>query len=299
MPTATPWLVRVLDSNWRDDTNYAAGDLKFHNEKYWKALQPSGPDKGGAKEPGVDAGAWEEHGGGGFDAGSGISISDGTIKVDSSVVRTTGIQNIGGEKMFTDYVTIQTGEKGATDERTVSEVLRTYYDSAINAHIYHAYTQSTPYTKHEMFLGVGPFASDSNTAEGNQFFLGIHTDGYSKNYVTAPSTRDNPIDTEVVTVDYLKKFTASQLPLYFTADSLELHTFVPANAKTVRYAALEADGSGTSGLTLTMARDIGSSDSVAVASTATNCTAYANHSVTFTLGGVSDQTEIAAMVVFE
>ena len=88
------------------------------------------------------------------------------------------------------------------------------------------------------------------------------------------------------------------LPLYFTADSLELHSFVPAGVTTVKYSAIEADGSGTSGLTLKMGRDIGSTASMNVTGTAANCSSYAGHSVTFTLSGLGNQTEIAVMIEF-
>lgn len=88
------------------------------------------------------------------------------------------------------------------------------------------------------------------------------------------------------------------LPLYFTADSLELHSFVPAGVTTVKYSAIEADGSGTSGLTLKMGRDIGSTASMNVTGTAADCSSYAGHSVTFTLSGLGNQTEIAVMIEF-
>ena len=103
MPTATPWLVRVLDSNWRDDTNYAAGDLKFHNEKYWKALQPSGPDKGGAKEPGVDGNDtnWAEvREAEEYDSGVGIQISDHKIKVIFDSNAFTGNEKLNEGKLY-------------------------------------------------------------------------------------------------------------------------------------------------------------------------------------------------------
>lgn len=282
MPTATPWLVRVLDSNWRDDTNYAAGDLKFHNEKYWKALQPSGPDKGGAKEPGVDADAWEA--------------------ADSDVVPATGDTEIGGIKTFTQKsVRLQNNDYTMGTDPSGNAywniVIRDAEDNSLGDILFwHNTDANDGNTGFELRI----LNHDGQDISADIPKLGIVYDNDRQvSRTISTCTTDNPADNELVTVDYLKKFTASQLPLYFTADSLELHTFVPANAKTVRYAALEADGSGTSGLTLTMARDIGSTDSMSVTGTATDCSAYANHSVTFTLGGVSDQTEIAAMVVFE
>lgn len=89
------------------------------------------------------------------------------------------------------------------------------------------------------------------------------------------------------------------LPLRFTDTTTEITSVVPAKVTTVRYEALEADGAGTSGLTITMARDIGSTASITVTNAAADCSAYANHSVTFSIAGITDQTKIAAMLVFE
>ena len=123
-------------------------------------------------------------------------------------------------------------------------------------------------------------------------------------YATAPNTRSTPSANEIITYDFLKTYVAnnapktSYLPLYFTADSLELHSFVPAGVTKVRYAAIEADGSGTSGLTIKMTRDIGSTSSMNVTGSNANCSGYANHSVMFSVSGISNQTEIAVMVEF-
>lgn len=123
-------------------------------------------------------------------------------------------------------------------------------------------------------------------------------------YATAPSTRATPIATEIITYDFLQTYVAnnapktSYLPLYFTADTTELHSFVPAGVTKVRYAAIEADGAGTSGLTIKMARDIGSTSSMNVTGSNANCSGYANHSVMFSVTGISNQTEIAVMIEF-
>ena len=123
-------------------------------------------------------------------------------------------------------------------------------------------------------------------------------------YATAPNTRSTPANNEIITYDFLKTYVAnnasktSYLPLYFTADTTELHSFVPAGVTKVRYAAIEADGSGTSGLTIKMTRDIGSTSSMNVTGSNANCSGYANHSVMFSVTGISNQTEIAVMIEF-
>lgn len=125
-------------------------------------------------------------------------------------------------------------------------------------------------------------------------------------YATAPSTRATPDDNEIITFDFLENYVTENadnsvyLPLYFQVGTTEeIHTFLPAGVTTVRRANFEADGAGTSGLTLTMARDIGATTSMTVGSSATNCSAYAGHAVMFTISGTSNQTEVAAMLVFE
>lgn len=125
-------------------------------------------------------------------------------------------------------------------------------------------------------------------------------------YATAPSTRTTPDDNEIITFDFLENYVTENadnsvyLPLYFQVGTTEeIHTFLPAGVTTVRRANFEADGAGTSGLTLTMARDIGATTSMTVGSSATNCSAYAGHAVMFTISGTSNQTEVAAMLVFE
>ena len=123
-------------------------------------------------------------------------------------------------------------------------------------------------------------------------------------YATAPSTRITPAQNEIITYDFLQTYVAnnapktSYLPLYFTADTTELHSFVPAGVTQVRYSAIEADGAGTSGLTIKMARDIGSTSSMNVTGSNANCSGYANHSVMFSVSGISNQTEIAVMIEF-
>lgn len=132
--------------------------------------------------------------------------------------------------------------------------------------------------------------------DGNGFYWRHSDANMGKEAWDASSWRTfslGDIDRLINTVDPL------YLPLRFTDTTTEVTSVVPAKATTVRYEALEADGAGTSGLTITMARDIGSTASIAVTNAAADCSAYANHSVTFSIAGITDQTKIAAMLVFE
>lgn len=88
------------------------------------------------------------------------------------------------------------------------------------------------------------------------------------------------------------------MPLYFDASTTERHSFVPPEAKSVKLVSLEADGSGTSGLSITMTHDIGTATSITLAESAADCSSYASRGVVFALEGMSDQTEVAAMVLF-
>lgn len=47
MSETTPLLMKMLDPAWRDDCDYDEGAIKYHSGKHYKALQPSGPHRGG------------------------------------------------------------------------------------------------------------------------------------------------------------------------------------------------------------------------------------------------------------
>lgn len=277
MPTATPYLVRVLDASWRADTNYDAGALKFHNNKYWQALQPSGPDNGGAKEPGTDGAAWADTSNITYSAGTGLSLTGTQFAVDTSWLASQ-----------MPSVPTYTAGTGISKSGTQFSVDTAWLAGQMPSVPTYSAGTGISLSGTQFSINTTWLAQQMPTVPTYTAGTGITLNG------TQISVNASWLASQIPTPD-----TSQYLPLYFTADSLELHTFVPANAKTVRYAALEADGSGTSGLTLTMARDIGSTASMSVTGTATDCSAYANHSVTFTLGGVGNQTEIAAMVVFE
>lgn len=51
MSETTPLLMKMLDPAWRDDCDYDEGAIKYHSGKHYKALQPSGPHRGGYGNP--------------------------------------------------------------------------------------------------------------------------------------------------------------------------------------------------------------------------------------------------------
>ena len=151
--------------------------------------------------------------------------------------------------------------------------------------------------------GGHPMARDVDVVHltGDEAITGVKTFGEVHNTMTS-----DPSDTEVVNVGYLKDrgLMSYDMPLYFDTNNGEyewgaVHAFVPMNVTTVQLLAIEADGSGTSALTLTMAYDIGTSSSMTITSTATDCSAYAGRAVVFSVSGTSDQTEIAALLRFD
>lgn len=258
-------------------------------------------------------------------AGDGVDVtaSDGVaeIAVDDTVVRTSGGQTINGAKTFTsDIVVRNTYNDGSELDFVIPDVTKgtppattqfarvNVYDSSNpSGDISNAASKLGHFTiQYEsdgdvvaQIMAVSPSSTSAAT-------ISVLYPASGSPYAVAPSTRAIPVDTEIVTFDFLENYVTENadnsvyLPLYFQVGTTEeIHTFLPAGVTTVRRANFEADGAGTDSLTLTMARDIGATTSMTVGSSATNCSAYAGHAVMFTISGTSDQTEVAAMLVFE
>ena len=247
---------------------------------------------------------------------------------NSGVVHTTGNETISGTKMFSDLRTSSdfmidfSGVSVSSTTRDTPNIVCksaytkgaeivaeaifsgfVYNDStnkeigACTVNVYDSYTAAVLTTR----KNINEENSDITRA---QLLVAFPNEGDP--YATAPSTRSTPSANEIITFDFLENYVTENadnsvyLPLYFQVGTTEeIHTFLPAGVTTVRRANFEADGAGTSGLTLTMARDIGATTSMTVGSSATNCSAYAGHAVMFTISGTSNQTEVAAMLVFE
>lgn len=240
---------------------------------------------------------------------------------NSGVVHTTGNETIGGNKIFSSRV----AAKGAS--RSIDIVDSTYTNGEIpdaslahGAFVFYDNTDdgATDYgrlghlrlwTRDDgaRVLALKAFGNEEDTKTTAYGFEICKPNG-APAFIKARncSTRSTPSANEIITFDFLENYVTENadnsvyLPLYFQVGTTEeIHTFLPAGVTTVRRANFEADGAGTSGLTLTMARDIGATTSMTVGSSATNCSAYAGHAVMFTISGTSNQTEVAAMLVFE
>lgn len=256
---------------------------------------------------------------GGFvTAGDGIDVtaSEGKaeIAVDDTVVRTANNQEINGSKTFralTHFYGVQLHDSNKIDivldfNRGVSPSYLTYsgftVDSLDKKNL--GYCRVGVETDGVVAASLAALQNISGTA--GLALISVRYPQTGSPYAIAPSTRATPEDTEIITFDFLKNYVTEHadnsvyLPLYFQVGTTEeIHTFLPAGVTTVRRANFEADGAGTGSLTLTMTRDIGATTSMTVGSSATDCSAYAGHAVMFTISGTSDQTEVAAMLVFE
>lgn len=79
----------------------------------------------------------------------------------------------------------------------------------------------------------------------------------------------------------------------------EVHTFLPEGVTQVQLVSIEADGSGTSGLEISMSYDIDDTGtSVTITTEPVDCSAFANKAVVFTVSGTTNQTKICACVRF-
>lgn len=230
---------------------------------------------------------------------------------NSGVVHTTGDETVQGVKTFNNSLRVTTGiptggihvqssvpMDNPTEDGTGFLILNDVNGN--RAGILEVGIFNEGYVR-SMIAAYDPASPDSLD---DAAILAVYNPANAEHYAVAPSTRSTPQVNEIVTYGFLQTYVAnnapktSYLPLYFTADTTELHSFVPAGVTQVRYAAIEADGSGTSGLTIKMARDIGSTSSMKVTGSNANCRGYANHSVMFSVSGISNQTEIAVMVEF-
>ena len=252
-----------------------------------------------------------------------IVTVDFLSKSESNLVHRTGDESITGDKNFDNTVTfyndIQLAQAEGKDGNPSVDIVIINPKGTLPAkniecglYVYGAQTStsSTTYgsvitrvdTDGDVFTAVRAYKNLD--ADSSLAAIQITNPQSGDAYATAPNTRSTPSANEIITYDFLQTYVAnnapktSYLPLYFTADTTELHSFVPAGVTKVRYAAIEADGAGTSGLTIKMTRDIGSTSSMNVTGSNANCSGYANHSVMFSVSGISNQTEIAVMVEF-
>ena len=78
----------------------------------------------------------------------------------------------------------------------------------------------------------------------------------------------------------------------------EVHTFVPEGVTQVQLVSIEADGSGTADLVISMGYDIDTGTSVTITTDPVDCSAFANKAVYFGISGTMDQTKISACIRF-
>lgn len=198
----TPYLLAAIDPAWRDDTDYDAGALKYHGGKIYKALQASGPHRGGVRRPDTSADYWVEL----------AEIGD------TRLVHTSGDETIAGTKTFSRSIYM---------DGTGSQGLYKFFPSV---------TKGTPPsdTVYAAFLGMDANGQGNTSEQTKRLFmlemglspqstsaciyaykneadvtsrgeLGVFYPNDGEPYAVAPSTPDNATKNKIVTVDYLAK----------------------------------------------------------------------------------------------
>lgn len=297
---------------------------------------------------------------------------------NSGVVHTTGNENIAGRKIFSDlrtssdfFIDYSTLSVSSTSRDTPNMVCKTAYtkgEECVALAIFGGFvvndkedselgscavTIFSDYIKSSLAANKNDPAVEVSSASRSE--LAVFNPNTGDPYATAPSTRATPVDNEIVTVDYLKKYveenaskvlsagtgieftgntigidqdwltdqisaytnedyiiekirevgnTSYDMPLFFDNNGGltyfgDVHTFVPDGISTVELTKIEANGAGTSGITITMSGDItATGTSVTVGSSAVKCAALAGHAVVFKVSGTTDQTKVCAWLKF-
>lgn len=156
---------------------------------------PSGPE---------DWSPWQSLGGGSsLTAGDGISITDGAVAVDNTVVRTEGDQDIKGSlRIGNSSVSALRISARATEDDIYSELT----DGDVS---FHQGSNGSSYARVSVY-GTAGSMGDSSTASLSAYNgklraraavdVIISEEGA---YATAPSTRSTPVDNEIITHDFL------------------------------------------------------------------------------------------------
>lgn len=195
--SSTPYLLAATDPAWRNDADYDAGALKYHNGKIYKALQASGPHRGGVRTPGDNSAYWVE-----------LAEVD-----DSRLVHTSGNEIINGDKVF-NYSAIDIREPKYISTEDPSE--NAYWNIQMTDGNGRLVGDILLFHNTEANGGDSGFEfrilSHDNESLSNTANLGVfYDDELSEPYALGPSTRSVPHDRELVTVDYLKKYVADAL----------------------------------------------------------------------------------------
>lgn len=216
MSSSTPYLLATIDPSWRDDADYDIGSLKAYEGKIYLALQRSGPNtNAGVCCPDESPEQWQLF----PPAGDGVTVTDGKVGVDDTVVRTNGAQTIYGTKTFDTDVVIKASSrdmpnldlqfrdsviKGTTPTGTVHAGM-IIYDSTGNTSGSAINTLASVHAQYRddgsicnRLISYEPVANSVKYAE-----LGIMYPATGSPYAYSAATPASAIGNEIVTANYL------------------------------------------------------------------------------------------------
>lgn len=137
-------------------------------------------------------------------AGDGISITDGTVAVDDTVVRTDGEQAINGSLRVWHYASAAvTVSKKATDGNVYAKLTPNNLDFRFGDNAGDFVSITTGGTASSMGNSTYGRLMAYNDATTSLAMLSVHATDEGM-YATAPSTRSTPVNDEIITYDYLR-----------------------------------------------------------------------------------------------
>lgn len=201
----TPLLLKALDPAWRDDCDYDEGALKYYDGKIYKALQASGPHRGGVKTPGSEMAFWAE-----------LAEID-----DTRLVHTSGTETINDPKTFTRVIRLaSTGSSGITNSnslliRGIPPASPQYMQYVqMGDGLFDSSQQESRMTMVE--LGVNPtntvagvYAYKNEIGTKDRSYVSAVYPNDGSPYGSATNTPDDAPSNAIVTVDYLAKDVAN------------------------------------------------------------------------------------------
>lgn len=147
--------------------------------------------------------AWQPLGGSSLTAGDGISVTDGAVAVDDTVVRTDGEQAINGSLRVWHYATAAvTVSKKATGGNVYAKLTPNNLDFRFGGNAGDFVSITTGGTASSMGNSTYGRLMAYNDATTSLAMLSVHATDEGM-YATAPSTRSTPVNDEIITYDFL------------------------------------------------------------------------------------------------
>ena len=200
--STTPALLRVLDPAWRDDTDYDAGAIKYHDGKIYKSLQASGPHRGGVQTPGAASPYWVEL----------VEIDDGRL------VHTSRNETINGRKTFSTDVVINNSTDSSELDFIIPDVTKGVTPTNTRYSRVNTYDSTNPAgdasigvsklghfgVQYEDTGNIVAHIAAASPSNATLAYMGVTYPASGSPYATAPTTPAVASSNEIVTVNYLK-----------------------------------------------------------------------------------------------